>query len=122
MAVYRDATSRSRGESARSKDESCLHALQARLVAKGYEQQYEIDFWDETHQLDVATAFLNADSDAAAYIPDGIELRRILYLVSKSLTRIWTIEKLSYDYESYEIALSNPYERWQAQGARIPSV
>ncbi len=87
MAVYRDATSRSRGESARSKDESCLHALQARLVAKGYEQQYEIDFWDETHQLDVATAFLNADPDAAAYIPDGIELRRILYLVSKSLTQ-----------------------------------
>ena len=39
------------------------------------------------HQLDVATALLNADSDAAAYIPDGIELRRILYLVSKSLTQ-----------------------------------
>ena len=33
---------------ARDQKTKAVFALQARLVAKGYVQQYEIDFWDET--------------------------------------------------------------------------
>jgi Reverse transcriptase (RNA-dependent DNA polymerase)/Integrase core domain len=82
----------------------------ARLVAKGYEQRYGLDFWAtfsptprittfrmlialaaffkwDIHQLDVTTAFLNADLDAEVYmeVPDGMETMVKEFLKSNNL-------------------------------------
>jgi len=101
-----------------------LKKYKARLVARGYEQIFGVDF-DETfspvtrltslrllfalsaqlglvtHQMDVKTAFLNADLDEETYIevPDGVtpdvpcdgfRLRKALYGLKQS-PRMWNI-------------------------------
>src|SRR5436190_13692167 len=82
----------------------------ARLVAKGFEQQYGVDFWAifsptphittfrilvalaayfgwDMHQLDIITAFLNADLDSEVYmeIPLGMEALVRAFLILKDL-------------------------------------
>ena len=83
----------------------------ARIVAKGFEQCYGVNYWDtfaptprlttlrmlialaahfkwEIHQLDISTAFLNANLDAEVYmqVPEGMEDIIKKFLASKGLT------------------------------------
>jgi len=101
-----------------------IKKYKARLVARGYEQEYGIDFEETfspvtrlqslrllfalsaqlglvTHQMDVKTAFLNAELDEETYIeiPEGVtpdvecdcfRLKRALYGLKQS-PRLWNI-------------------------------
>ena len=99
-----------------------VQRYKARLVAKGYDQEYGIDFYEtfapvlkykslrmlvllsliygyELVQLDIKTAFLNADIDEDLYmeVPDGVDVDRTVHVVkllkalygTKQAPKVW---------------------------------